>query len=367
MRDALAGSAAALLLLVATPAQSTIVVQGGGMAFAQAVDAANPGDTLLVRPGTYYTTTITKGLRVLCDPNVDYLRNIFGPGFYVRGIPAGEQFTLRGGKISGSVHLGFETGVWNSAGGVTFDGVRFETSENRFEANAALAFRDCTMGTLHLEASTASFADCTIQGGVFQAAMLIVGGDVSMSGGSVTAFGLFQTRAVPAIAVGSGTLHLAGDASTRIAAGSNGPPVPAIELGPNAVLRLHPAVTLVPVNSPPIVGAGTVEMLPLPTVAISGAAVGQVLTADMRAEPGSYSAVFLSWAVPPVALAPFGTLWIAGEAPLMFGGTVPASGALSATTGVPGVVADATIVAQALSITTGRRLLVGTPTVFVVR
>src|SRR5690606_13719641 len=51
-------------------AQQTVVVQGGGQAFAQAVAAAAHGDTLLVRPGTYDSTAITVGIKVLCDPGV---------------------------------------------------------------------------------------------------------------------------------------------------------------------------------------------------------------------------------------------------------------------------------------------------------
>ncbi len=57
-------------LLAPLSGQRTHIVQGGGDAYRNAVNAANHGDTLIVRAAVYLAATSTNGITVLCDPGV---------------------------------------------------------------------------------------------------------------------------------------------------------------------------------------------------------------------------------------------------------------------------------------------------------
>lgn len=97
----------AVLLFALAPqtiADTFVIDDNGGpgvdfTAIQPAIDAASPGDVLLVRPGSYGWITLTKGLSILGEPNV-----FFGGGV-VHDIPANEIAVLSDLRPSGSPPL----------------------------------------------------------------------------------------------------------------------------------------------------------------------------------------------------------------------------------------------------------------------
>jgi hypothetical protein len=110
----------AILLLAAAqlPAQTTIVVQGGGPALQTALLTAGPGDVLDVLPGAYSPATATRGVRIQLRTGaiLDSPAPFTTPAITVSGIPATETLVLAGGEVHGIE-------VNGCAGGVHFDRV----------------------------------------------------------------------------------------------------------------------------------------------------------------------------------------------------------------------------------------------------
>ena len=86
-------------------AQNTILVQGGGAALQQAVDAARPGDTLDVRAARYSGVVVGKGITVRCAAGV-VVENTQGAALRIDGVPPGETLQVRGGRFVGGGFLG---------------------------------------------------------------------------------------------------------------------------------------------------------------------------------------------------------------------------------------------------------------------
>ncbi|MBK8978830.1 MAG: hypothetical protein IPM29_23260 [Planctomycetes bacterium] len=90
---------AALLLAAPASAQRTFVVDanGGGNFFdiRPAIDAAAPGDTLVVRAGVYGNFAADRGLRVLGDPGVTIAGTRFS-SIQIRDVPVGQSAVVRG-------------------------------------------------------------------------------------------------------------------------------------------------------------------------------------------------------------------------------------------------------------------------------
>jgi len=98
---------ACLALALAPSAQSLYVVDRSGagdfLQIQEAVDAASPGDVIVVNPGVYDPITVSKGVTILAPTFGPIVMHPFATGpsmpppVRVVGLPAGESFVLSGG------------------------------------------------------------------------------------------------------------------------------------------------------------------------------------------------------------------------------------------------------------------------------
>src|SRR5262245_55324065 len=95
------------LLALSLPAQQTFVVDasnGPGAHFTDlppALAAANDGDTVVVRAGTYSRASTTRGIRLLGEPGATIHAEAVSPepALTVSGLPSGREFVMQGFKI----------------------------------------------------------------------------------------------------------------------------------------------------------------------------------------------------------------------------------------------------------------------------
>lgn len=117
---------AALLLSLGVAAQGTFIVDPGGNGdftdIQSAVDAANPGDLIRVREGSYADPVlITKGLRIVGDgddPIPPFTKTKLLGGVVVRDIPTEQSF------IASDLFVSPGITIENCAGNVHLDGIR---------------------------------------------------------------------------------------------------------------------------------------------------------------------------------------------------------------------------------------------------
>lgn len=359
--------AVAVVAGAALCAQQTIIVQGGGQAYDQALLAANHGDTLIVRAGRYQSSTATKGVTVLCDPGVEFG---LGLGWFPIGatnLPAGTNFVFRGGRIAFQMNFS-DVAVTNCAGNVVFEGLVDDDGLGISISNcASVAFHRCRFDKATIRDSSLALSECTISGSWAVPSLELIDSEVAIAGGSIRGKDGFQSLFPPQPGIGlfGGTLTIAGDANTVITAG-NGvgfPPPPAITASVGE-LRIDPAVQLVSSAPSAIAGGATVRVLPIPSVAASPVASGRPFTASVHAEVGSDTWLLASWLVAPVAF-PFGTLWVSPAGPMVDRGIVPPGGYRSWSIVVPALPRGTAVVFQPISVRTTGELVIGTPTVVV--
>lgn len=93
-----AALAAALLAPVDAAVFIVDVNNGPGTHFLQiqpAIDAASPGDVLIVRAGYYRAFTLTKGISIVAEKFLAPDIVVVDPGCVIRGVPAGEKALLK--------------------------------------------------------------------------------------------------------------------------------------------------------------------------------------------------------------------------------------------------------------------------------
>ncbi len=372
-------------------AQNTIVVQGGGAALQQAVDAAMPGDRLDVHAGSYLPVQIAKGITVDCRPGV-VVRGSNVPVLIVTGVPATESLTLLGGAFEGGGLLsGPPVSIQGCAGQIVVDGIEVRTpnvvrnSLSVTSNSGPVLFRRIDLGTddyflssalvsacdqvsfshcpnlppLAIAGSRVVVEECVIAGRNASIGLAMNSGDVSVAGGTIVgSFEFSALNPLPAIRMAGGRLSLAGAGS--VVAGRLGPnAAPAIDLRGGEV-RLAPTVALNSTHPTPILNSGgLVVPAALPAVSVDGVPPGSVLAVDVLAEAASLTAVFVDVPRTPTPL-PFGDFWVGLDSPFLDLRTTPASGSYQFSGGLPNSLPlGLPVCLQPVSVTTAGQLWVG--------
>lgn len=300
-------------------AQQTFVVDiGGGGQFTDipaAIAAAQPGDTLLVRAGTYSAFAVDKGIRIIGEPGV--VAGTLFTAWTVRNVPAGESVVIREVDPDSSL-IPARVSCFDNLGTVHLENIRF---------GGGITITNCAQVTLHRVSATgndvgaaavvdssALFSRSTLQAlsnlSSGPPGLYCENSDVVFAEGTCRgADSNFRANAGPGAEIRSGTVTVTGDSATIIAAGVSqfGIPIPAIA-ATGGELTIDPAVQLQPqAGSAPVVGDGAV-------IADDVASLRGDVTADLLsvriAAPGALQAITV--ASPPRANplpTPFGPFW----------------------------------------------------------
>ena len=250
-----------LLALASTPltAQKTYLVDqnnGPGTDYTRlqpAIDAAKPGDRVLVRNGLYMAPQITKGITVMAffgGARIQVRSNLAR----ISGIPAGQKCAFAGFIFEGAV-LNVErckgtvalTGLANARGfsplptinivdcaAVTLHGCALKSTINIIRSRVFMS-DSFLMPTLHAGGVVFGTGVTVLDGQLDVSSCIIRGGDA-----------LSALPGSPAITIsGASLLRVRGDAKTRISGGLRGRVrLPSISGRNGAKLELDPRVTL---------------------------------------------------------------------------------------------------------------------------
>ncbi|MEM7204056.1 MAG: hypothetical protein AAF628_27590 [Planctomycetota bacterium] len=356
------------LLVAAAPAQETHIVGPGGQ-FSEidpAIDAAQPGDIILVRARSYDNFTVDKPVRLLGDPGATIAGPGFhalGPAFTVRDIPAGEVAIIRGLDMptSGGLVASSAT-VINCAGLVHLENMLMSDSSS-FRATdcAQVTVHECALGYATVDNSVVAFTDSSALGilGLAEGApaLDILSGRVVIAGGSYTGGAGFFGSGGPAIRVQGGRLVLTGDAGTAVAAGTGLTPTPTAAIDVLAgELILDPTPTLTPAaGGPPVRTAAGATFIQRVVPALDVAVAGRTMTTSVRAASSSLAVVIASPIAPPLPL-PGMDLWLSFSHIVIAQGTIPPTGLRVDSISLPTLSAGTTSPVQAVVLGAGLSL-----------
>jgi hypothetical protein len=360
--------AAAVVLSCALAAQSTWIVDASGsgnfLDLPPAIAAAQPGDLVLVRPGSYSPATIGIGIRVVGAPGAGIVSRLPAlPYLVVDGIPAGQTCVVRGFEFWNVVLQ-----VRNCRGQVHLEDLAQRSRIEVQGSSAVSLLRVDAAGGVPLSVvdSSAVLVLCDLRAGsglgfphhaVVVERSTVLLSQTSLHGG----FDFTGIGAGSGVELVSGGLVVAGDASTVIAAGGTRSipmPTPAI-LARSGTILIDPQVQLAPsFGGMAIAGAAAVITAQVPAVVAEVTA--QTLSVHTRATAGDLALVLVGLAPQPVSSTPFGDLWLdAGSVPLQFQ-QVPPSGALTTSLPLPPLPQGLLATFQAV-IARGNQVLLSTP------
>lgn len=361
---------AALSISCALAAQSTLIVDAAGngnyLDLPPAVAAAQPGDLVLVRAGTYSSTTVRIGIRIVGEPGATVFGG-FATGLIIDHVPAGQCCVVRG---IGTMTLGGPTlQVLDCLGQVHLEDIAQQTGiEVQRSSQVSLVHISMPMGgvPLHVADSSVAVVRCDLHAGwsvgeprhavVVERSTVVLSQTTLVGGPDFTGIGSGS-----AVALLSGSLIVAGDASTSIAAGTSlsiPQPAPAI-LGTAGSIVIDPQVQLVPrYGAPAIGGAAAVTTVPVPAVLADVDA--QVLSVQTRASAGDLAFVLVGLAPQPLSNTTLGELWLGAGAVVLQSGSVPATGTLLGNVPLPPLPQGLLATFQAL-IVRGNQVLLSTP------
>lgn len=356
-----------LLLTSCTPllAQQTWIVDaGGGGNFTDlpaAILAAAPGDTLVVRAGSYTGASIDRALRIL---------GVGSWQVFVGGLSVGPL-------TSGTVTLtGMRIGTLHTAATCSLDSLQVERTT---VASDAAAMRGCTLGpapsaaALTVHAGEVTLSGCTAYGAPStlivtrsclvtgsHPAVLVLGGTVTIAGSVVHGAPAtwlpcpyYSVTGYPSSAVANaGTLYVT--ESTLTAGGA--PTGPAAVNGP---FFGDPSTVTSPVST-------TMSPVFLPATYGDVTGTGAAIACRLHTHPGFAAILGASLGVRASSPTPFGPAWLDPNAfAILRWGVTDAGGALSASIPLPAWFPrglPVTVQGLAVSPTTGQFVL-GTPTV----
>jgi hypothetical protein len=154
------------LLLTAPLAAGAILTVGPTGQFAEiqdALDAAQPGDVLLVQPGIYHEIVIDQPVRVLGDGSGDVIIATFEKnGIIVTGIPGGEEAVLSGIEVRANPILApvqASVVLANNAGTVVLHDLRVSFVFSQIGVSADACARVLLLDAEILEAGTYGSAE----------------------------------------------------------------------------------------------------------------------------------------------------------------------------------------------------------------
>ncbi len=352
-------------LLAPLAAQQTWIVdrQGRpGTDFADlpdAVAAANPGDTLLVRAASipYSAFATGKGLTVLGDghPEINSFR--FNPAVQVIGLPASQRFVMHGFRTP--IEQAFEVVLQNDAGPVVLSDLRAIEPCNcgpgvvlppgmtitdcaqvsvdgcdEFGKPAISCVRSdvtitrCNLGILPIGAG---LGDCLlVDGGRVEVVESHLDGSWAMDINGVTQ---------PAVRLLAGTLRLGATAETFVQGGTLGGNAnlrPAIDAA-GGVLELDPDVRLNPQRGGGIglaLHGASIALRQYAFALVPSAPVGGPL--ELRLHTSAFAPSLLLLGLPTAALpSPFGTFLLDPSASILVVSGAPSTGLLSSSLPLP--------------------------------
>lgn len=414
MRTASRTLVSLVLAALASPASAEVLIADSSLPLPNthpeynqifmALAAAQDGDTILVRPGTYLPFTITdKAVTVVAEGNAVVQANgLYTPAVRIQMLAAGKQVVVRGLRgVYGVSVIGCAGAVWidgfqnTDAIGNCFGGV---LAGAHVETSARVTFTRCSLvgesgdfvtgfsngqGSPGVRAigSTLSLLDCQIRGGrgvnydsapwggepvPGAAGLLLTGSTVTITGCAIAGGGggVAQDVCGGVHPPGGAGVAFTGAASTLRSADST---------AVGGVTSLEP---LCPGQSgpagPAISGSGTI--VPLPGFARhlqANAPVrgGEVLTLAVGGQPGDLPLVVVSSGHEPIPFANGGALLVAMPPEELFLlPTLDASGTSGVAFPVPDVgalVGAATFYAQAVFLDTASTVWLGAGTTIV--
>jgi hypothetical protein len=360
---ALVLSASLVLAAVGSAQQTLVVAASGGGSYTEiqpAIAAAAPGDIVLVRAGVYMAFTLDKGVRVIGEPGarVSDAHN----HFVVRDVPAGQTAVVRAieaepgfGVIAIRDNQGLVLIEDLEARGVTITDSRHVSLRRVRAMGPGLAAQV-------VERSVVAASECSFAGfGVLRAvpALELVDATVTWADGKLVGSADPFAAPGPGVLLHSGSLTIAGDASTAVEAGTGGSGAESAIVALAGQLRLDPEVTLTPSGGSPAVRGGaavTFRTTPSTRAEVSS---GQ-LVVDLRA-PGAETGHLVASPPlnPPIAL-PFGQLWVGTNLVLLDSGPIGANGHRTATIPLPPMPAGTTAALQ-WAVVRGGALELSTP------
>ncbi|MFQ5506455.1 MAG: hypothetical protein ACE5F1_16925, partial [Planctomycetota bacterium] len=325
-------------------AQRTWIVDaGGGGNFKDiqaAFSAARPGDTVLVRKGSYNPAATSKGLRLLGEPGAFISKYPPAPDLIsISGLPANQTFVMKGFMLE-NLNAGRQAALrlTGNLGRVHLESLDLRGTPLSNRGSPALRIENCrevsvTGCTLKGEPAllginaSVSVVNCQLLGqnafdfrGMYswrsyygieatKSTLFVSWSTVKGGNGSTRAFNLLW-QASPAALLSECKTTISGDQSSRFIAGlppPRGVAMPAI-LTSGGTLLLDPSVKITPSgNAPPIRGTARITKRRLP--ALKAGARGSTVTAELYSRSGSLFALYASLPADPLPL-PIGESWL---------------------------------------------------------
>ena len=313
MHFAVHGLAIAILLATHVTAQKrTLVVDPANGPYYQiqaAIDAANPGDVVSIRPGTYRAITITKPIAIIGSTGV--LIRDFQPAVTERALPSGSALSLQDVRLESA----FEPFLAKAcAGSLVLEDVVMDSSIGpRFEDCSDVRGTRCVATrTMRLTRSNASFDRCRLSSSAPMGTSAVDAHASTVTFSRCELVGsesLTQWISGPAISSTASLLILTSDGSGLVRAGI-GPARSAIE-GSGVVLLDRRVVLRASGNAPAIASTLMIVRQGVPSLLVDNAPIGQSLFGQLVADPGdAYLLTAGKPAAPTLLPGAFGLLWM---------------------------------------------------------
>ena len=354
-------------LLGGAIAQTTWIVDATGNGnfrdLPPAVAAAQPGDILVVRAGSYSAFTVNRGIRIVGEPGAMVTSTTMAT---IARVPAGETCLVRG--LAQTPFSDSSFSVQDCLGHVHLEGMQLRGIDVLRSRQVTL--HGMTLNgapALRVEDGTALAVQCRLTAAVSllapNHALVVERSAVTFAHGTATGgMNYSGVGAGSGVELRSGTLVLAGDAATVIAGGDTltGPPAaPAIATLGGSIL-LEPLVRLVPKGGAlPISGPASVVTRTVPS--LRAAVAGRSLTATAFATPGNTVHLLTGPTFQPPVNLPFGDLWVGWPLLVLSSAVVPPAGSQTTTIGgLPSFAPGSLVTLQAL-IQSGNQLELSVP------